>query len=148
MAGSNPAFNPNEFRTNIINTMNMGLPTDTSLRPTFRWRTERTYSVADPGGNPYDFTAPATSTTAHADVQIPCAVQFVSTRTNDEGTVFGVFNSPRVILTVLDTHFPDVDGATEVVLGGNTYQIEYVEPPIGLFEVTVYQIHAQAKDES
>ena len=148
MAGTNPAFNAAEFRTNIIATMNMGLPVDPAERATFRWRTETTFDVADPSGNPYDFTSSPVDTDAHADVQVPCAVEFVTHQTTGDGTALGAFRTPRAIITVLDTHYPDIEGASEVLLGGNTYVINFVAPPVGLFDVTVYQLHCQARSEA
>jgi hypothetical protein len=148
MAGTNPAFSAAEFRANIQATMEMGLAVNTDERPTFRWKATSEFAHPDTAGNPYDFTSTATSTDAPADVQIPCAVEFISHQVSADGTVFGPFRTPRVVITILDTHFALVQGADEVILGGNTYQIMYVAPPIGLFDCTVYQVHAQAVSES
>lgn len=148
MAGTNPAFNAAEFRTNIIATMNMGLPVDPAERATFRWRTETTFDVADPAGNPYDFTSAPVDTDSHVDVQVPCAVEFVSRTIAADGTSLGEFKSPRAVITVLDTHYPDIEGANEVLLGGDAYTINFVAPPLGLFDVTVYQLHCTAVGET
>jgi len=129
--------------------MIMGLPSNVSERATFRWPTNRTYTIADPAQNPYDWTETPLTETHHADVQIPVAVEFTSRTSqggsNDIGTQF---DTSRVVLTVLDEDYAQVEGATEVLLGGNTYLIQFVAPPMGLFEVTVFQVYCEARDES
>lgn len=144
--GSN--FPSAQFRDAIKFAMNMGLPNTVSERATFRWKVESTYSEADPGGTPYDLTAAPTSTDAPADVRIDCAVEFVSTTNASGGTAVGDFDVARVVLTVLDTDFVLIDGADQVLLGQNIYDINFVAPPMGLFDVTIYQIYATAVDES
>lgn len=148
MASSNPAFNPAVFRQAIRDTMIMGLPNATAEKPTFRWNPNKTYATADPGGAPYDFTAAPVVTVAPADVQVAVAVEFSSRPAGSLETVIGEFDNSRVIITVLDEDYELIRGADEVILGGNTYDIQFVGPPLGLFEVTVYQIFAIARDES
>ena len=148
MAGSNPAFDAGAFRTAIRDAMNMGLPANVSERATFKWNVERTFNTADPAGNPYDWgTTPATTTT-HPDVQIPVAVEYTSRASESGANAIGQFDPSRVTLTILDEDYALVEGANEVLLGGNSYLVRYVAPPLGLFEVTVYQVFAEARDES
>lgn len=139
-------FNADEFRAAIRNAMIMGLPDAESARATFRWKPSRNYSVADSGGNPYDYTAEPEDEDAPDDVQVPVAVRFYPT-TVINGTAMGNFDNPHVEITVLDEDYVEIEGADEVLLGGDTYQIRYVGPPQGLFTVTVYTIWAQALDE-
>lgn len=148
MAGSNPNFNPTAFRNAIIDAMNMGLPSDSTNAATFRWNPQRTFNKVDPSGTPYDLTAAPVTDTTPEDVQIPCAVEFSARPAGSVETGMGEFDSSRAIITVLDDHLPSVSGADQVLLGGNTYDIQFTGPPIGLFEVTVYQIFAIARDES
>lgn len=152
MAGSNDDFDASAFREAIQFAMNMGLPSDTSERATFRWRTERSFDKADSGGDPFSWDSSPTSETSRSDVQLACAVEYVSRISASEDTNIGPFDPSRVVITLLDEQydtltqygdFPDV-----VLLGGNEYEIKFVGPPVGLFEVTVYQVHAQARDES
>ena len=49
---------------------------------------------------------------------------------------------------MLDVDYADVEGAEWVRLGGNTYDVLFVEPPMGLFDVTIYRIHCAARDET
>ena len=141
-------FDAAAFRTAIQNTMIMGLPNTVSERPTFRWRPEHEYTVSDTGGTPYNIKEDVpTSTTAPVDVLINCAVEFISRSTLSGGTAVGDFDTPRAIIYVMDIDYPSVRTANEVLLGGNVYDIDFHAPPIGLFDFTLYIIHASARDE-
>jgi hypothetical protein len=141
-------FNADLFRSKIKSTMRMGLPNTTAERATFRWTVGHTFASADGGGSPWDFGATPVTTTAHADVQIDCAVDFVPRATLAGGTAVGHFDTPRAIITVLDEDYPDIVGADTVLLGENVYTIDFVAPPVGLFTVTIYQLHVSAQDET
>lgn len=148
MAGSNPNFSPAAFRTAIIDAMNMGLPVDPAERATFRWHKQQTFNTVDPTGTPYDLTASPVTDTTPNDVQIPVAVEFSARPAGSLETSIGEFDTSRVIITVLDEHYPSIEGADEVILGGNTYDVNFVAPPVGLFECTIYTLYAVARDES
>lgn len=126
----------------------MGLPGATADRATFRWTTQNTYEKHDSSGSPWDFTSVPVVTTSHADVQVPVAWQFQPSRTTSGTNVVAEFEAPVVIVTVLDEDYEQIIGADLVMMGQNTYEIQYVAPPVGLFEVTVYQIYCRARDES
>ncbi len=141
------SFNPDTFRDKIKSAMQMGSPNATQEKVTFRWVSQKTYSVkTDPTGRPYDLASAAVSINEQADVQVDCAVEFIYR--NPTGSPIGEFDTPRVVITLLDTDYAQIEGATKVLLGGNTYDVQFVEPPVGLFSVTVYTVHAIAVDES
>lgn len=142
------SFDAAKFRDAIKFAMNMGLPPTEAHRATFRWKTVRTFAAADSGGKPFTKTATAVTTVSHDDVQIDCAVEFVARATLSGGTPLGDFDTPRAKITVLDVDHPAIVGATEVLLGGNTYRIDFTEPSVGLFGVEVYTIHCSAIDEN
>lgn len=148
---TNPAFagfDAAAFRLAIRSTMTMAAPNATADRATFRWSPIKTFSPQDPAHNPYSFTeAPVTNVT-HIDVKVPVAVEFSAPRLAAHETPLGEFDTARAIITILDDDYALVAGADLVLLGQNTYEIEFVAPPIGLFDVTVYQIYAVARDES
>lgn len=148
MAGSNAAFDAAVFRQSIRSTMTMGLPTADADKPTFTWSTQNQYAVESPADNPYDWTATPTSTVTHAEVRVPCAIEFSARPAGSRETALGEFDTSRVIITVLDEDYTLIEGADGVRMGGNDYIIEFVAPPMGLFEVTVYQLYCQARDES
>lgn len=152
MAGvTNPdfaGFDAAAFRLAIRSTMTMAAPNATADRVTFRWSPVTTYSPQDPSHNPYSWTAPPTSSITHADVQVPVAVEFSARPAASSETGVGEFDNSRAIITILDVDYELVAGADLVLLGQNIYEVQFVAPPIGLFEVTVYQIYTVARDES
>lgn len=152
MAGTNPSFDPAAFRDAIRFAMTMGTPNSTNDVATFRWNVLRTYGVQDSAGNPFDWTETATTTNDPLDVQVPVAIQFVSGVGTTTDTSMGQFDASRIVVTVLDEDYALLtqDGrfADLIVSGETTYKINFVEPPVGLFGVDVWSIHAQAEDES
>lgn len=147
-------FNAALFRDAVKFAMKMGAPEDENLRATFIWRTEKTFSKTDSSGKPWLKNAPVLLNNTPDPVLIDVAVTFIPRTTLSGGTPVGQFDTPRAIITVLDDDYAlisDENGVvlpSEVKLGENTYTIDYVEPPVGLFSVTVYQIHCSARDES
>lgn len=155
MAGSDARFNAAQFRESIKFAMRMGLPTETSERPTFRWIPERTYSTPDSAGFPLDWNDTPTSSVAPTDFRCDCVVEFASATAINvtTGTGLGQFDVTRGVLTILDEDWADVleHGdriPDQVVIDGNTYVVKFVGPPLGLFEVTIYQVNIEALDES
>lgn len=139
-------FDSTVFRANIKNVMKMAAPTAVEERVTFLWDDVKTYSgPTDPSGRPYSLAAEAIETTETESVQIDCAVEIIDRVPS--GSPIGEFNNPRAKITVLDEDYALIEGSSKCLIGGNTYTINYIEP-IGLFDVTVYIAHAQARDES
>ena len=151
MAGTDSRFDAAAFRTAIRAAMNMGLPNSTEEQATFKWNTQRTFAKADAGGSPWDWETAAATTTTFVDVQIPVAVEFLSKGGDTLDTRLGEFDVARARITVLDEDFVSLTQsgrlADQVELGGDLYDVQFVEPPVGLFQVTVYTVHAQAVDE-
>lgn len=141
------AFNATEFRSAIRFAMQMGLPSDTSERITFRWRDETTHDDSDSGGKPWNFSSTPVTTVTTDDVQVTCGVSFMADSTV-EGTPVGPFQHPRIVVSLLEDEYDDVATADEIVMDGATYDIKYWEPPQALFDVTVYKVHAEAVDEA
>lgn len=140
-------FDASAFRQAITSAMEMGLPDNEGERITFRWKTTKTFSEnTDRSGTPFNLSAAPEAVDETPDVQIPATAEI--TRIAPDGTAIGTFDHPYVLITVLDTHYPLIDGASQVILGGDTYNIDFVAPPFGLGEVTIYQIYATAMDES
>lgn len=157
MAGTDPRFDPVKFRTAIKFAMAMGAPEDTNQRVTFRWTVDKTFAKADSGGDPFSWTATATSTDNPADVQVDCALSFAGSkaggsRTAPDGTAVGEFDTTHGVITLLDVDYVQIfsDGrrADQVVIDGDTYDIQYVAAPYALFGVTVYDLHIASIDES
>jgi hypothetical protein len=126
----------------------MGLPNASSEQATFRWNAASTYEAEDVAHNPFDWTDTPTTEITHPDVQIPVAVEFSARPAGSLDTVQGQFDNARCVITILDTDYESVTGADEVLLGGNSYTIDFWGPPLGLFDVTIYQVYATATDEA
>lgn len=150
-------FNATEFRNAIEFAMQMGLPGTQSERVTFQWDEAKTFSDPDERGNPYDWTSTPSSTVSAADVPasltVPCAVEFSARRSSSGDTIMANFDAAAITVTLLDTQYALLQDANlglpnKMIVDGNTYDINFWGPPVGLFTVTVYQAYAQARDES
>lgn len=148
MAGTDPRFNATQFRDAIHFAMNMGMPNKTADKATFRWTVKKDYAQEDAGGVPFDLTSSPIAVQAHPDVIVPVAWEFSARPSQSQIGVIGEFDSTRVQITILDTEYVQVQGADTVIMGGNTYDIQFVAPPIALFEVDVFTIYCQARDET
>lgn len=147
MAGSDPGFNAAEFRDAIHFAMRMSAAPNPTQRLTFRWSTEHTYPIEDRAHKPYNWTeAPATTDTI-TDLQVDCAFEFLPS-SSEVATAIGVFRDVRVKITLLDSEydailahgngrFPDL-----VVADDDTYEVKFIPPPQGLFEVAVWTVYA------
>lgn len=156
MAGTDSRFDSARFRTAIKFAMKMGTPEDTTKRVTFRWTVDKTYTKADSGGSPYTWTASPVTTNNPADIQVDCAVSFVGqkaggARTAPEGTGVGEFDTTHGVITLLDVDYVQIFSAgrraDQVIIDGDTYDIQYVAAPYALFDVTVYDLHIASIDE-
>ena len=145
MAGTNSAFDAATFRTNIKAAMRMGSPQATQDKVTFRWKAVKTFNRSDGDHNPYDWSATPVSTSQHADVQVDVAVE-ARTEPTPEYLSMGEVNAQKIVLTLLDVDFSQIDGANEVLWGQKLFKVDFVAPPIALFEVNVYQIYCTAVD--
>lgn len=153
MAGSHPAFDPANFRTQIRAAMTMGLPTASSERATFKWSIDRTFAVETAAsGVPFDLGAVPVTVDAPADVQVACAVEALSSSGDSKDTPVGSFDLTKIRLTLLDEDYALIFSGTRradmVQLDDAIFDIDYVAPPLGLFEVTVFQVYATARDEA
>jgi len=87
-----------------------------------------------------------------SDIQVLCAVEWAPADPTD--TAMGQFDTSRAVLTLLDEEWQEVldngggEPPDEVLLGGNTYNVKLLPPPLGLFDVTIQQISCEARDES
>lgn len=141
------SFSAETFRNAIKQTMKMATPNAVDERVTFIWPGTADYVIENHAGRPFDYAFETpTATTSNESKQVDCAVEFVS-KASDE-TAIGEFDHPRIVVTLLDEDYEEVKTASELSINNNEYVINFVAPPMGLFTVTVYQIHATAKDLS
>lgn len=148
MAGTNEAFDAGTFRDSIRFAMTMGAPNAVNDRATFIFPKTRTFPTGtslDSEGEPFDPTI-APVIVQPPSVQVPIAFEFKKEASPEEVPV-GSFRNTRIEITILDEDYETIKEAEEVMLGGDTYLIAYVKPPLGLFDVTIYQMIAYARDE-
>lgn len=143
MAGSGAAsgFDSAGFRAAIRFAMTMGAPPVTADKATFRFRKTRSFPTGtrlDQEGNPLDPTIAVTVVEPTPVVLDNVAVEFQTA--DPQELPVGNFRPTKAVLTLLDEEWATVDEAIEVQLGGDTYVIGYVHPPLGLFDVGVIQV--------
>lgn len=157
MAGSDSRFNAAKFREGIRFAMEMGFPQDEAKQITWRWTPRRTYQKPDSGGSPFDWQASQVVTERDIeDYIVLCAVEFqpASGATRVGGTALGVFDLATAKVTLLDVDYDDLldhgngEFPDEAYMDGNRYATQLQAPPMGLLEVTVYQVLLQAPDET
>lgn len=136
-----------KVRAALKSTMQMAAPNSVDERVTFVWPEVSIVNNPNAAGRPFDFNAEneLVNSDKHEDVQVDCAVEFVERATY--GTAIGQFENPRVVITMLDEDFIQVEGASKVLLGGNTYTWNFTEPPNAIFKIGVYRLHCTADDE-
>jgi hypothetical protein len=131
--------------------MTMGLSNVSNEQPTFVFNpTGYTYppgTQLDENGKPYDLSVMATPTVL-ASIQVPCAIEWGSGKTVDYRIEpVGDFQDGDMVLTLLDTDYNQVKAADYVMMGNQKYEIRFLEPQFGLFDVSVYRIHCRAIQE-
>lgn len=146
MAGSLPGFDPVAVRAGIRLAMQVGLPVQTADQPTFYFKGAPTTGVGTDGhGAPLAWDGTRSSAAPKAAVQVPCAIDYQDDAGLENG--FGPVSSSRLVLTLLDEDYDAVKGFAYVAIGGNRYDYERTEPPMGLVSVGVWQVHVRAVDE-
>lgn len=143
MAGVDAGFDAAAFRTAIRTAMTMGLPTDTSQQITFVFLETDTYAAEDTNHDPYGWSSSPITEVAERTVQVPAAVEWGIGTLSD--TAAGQFDTSKVTVTLLDVDYALVAGCKEVRINNTRFEIDVWGPPLGLFDVTVYQAHLSAK---
>ncbi len=156
MAGSDSRFDATEFRDAIHFAMTMGFPEDTQEQITWQWRTEREFVREDSGGEPFEWSASqVVSENEISDMIVRCALKFETGSGGQRvgGTVLGVMDTSNATVTLLDEEYDallehgDGNFPDQAVIDNAVYQVQFIKPPTGLFEVTVYEVLIQAIDE-
>ncbi len=152
MAGSDPNFDPTQFRFFIKQTMKMGIPTATDEKLTWHFKPVQDFTPQDPALKPYDWSTPPESSEP-GNPDLPSGVAIVdyalefSAGTSSEGDV-GRFDTSRLKVTLLDVDYEVIKTADYATIGRVYYNIKFVAPPIGMFSVTVYEVHLVARDQA
>ena len=144
MAGPAPqSFNETKVRAGLRYPMQMGMPVDVALRPTFYFRQATIDGTTDPTGAALDLNA-GTPDTPETGVQVLCAVE--QREGESDETVLGTFDADEYIVTVLDEEWEEISDFTYCTLGGRYFDRSKEMYHYGLFTVTVYQMRVEARD--
>jgi len=139
-------FNADNFRSAIISVMEMGTPTEDAMKAIFYWDTQYDYSgQLDGSGRPFDLHSSPVSVDSKDPVTVLCGVAWMGD--SSTGSPLGQFDNPKVELSLLDTEYDKITGASRLTLGGNSYKVDYVIQS-ALFTVDTYIIYATAEDET
>jgi hypothetical protein len=154
VAGTNPAFDAGLFRNAIRQSMQMGMPSNLAEQLKWHWKRDTEYVPQDPTQNPYEWTqTPVVDLPGNPDEPdgeriVDYAIEFSARPAGSQETVFGQFDTSRAIVTLLDTDYAIIRSADYCSIDGAIYDIDFSAPPLGMFEVTVYQVFLTARDEA
>lgn len=144
-------FDAAAFRDAIEFTMSMAAPNAKAERLKFVIAAENTFSTADktdPTGTPYDLTAKVEVVTEQQkEIEVPVAMEFESRSSQGRDTSLGYMQPSHAEVYILDTHYEKVKDADYALINGYRYDILNWNPPMGLFEVTIYSCLLEAQDQ-
>lgn len=143
------AFNKAEVVDALTFAMNMGVPQNPAERIVFKWNVIKQYAgPTDHAGIPLNLDEQPINVSQHPDVVVPLAMEFLAGSSGVHGTAAGTIDNPYMVLNILDTEYPKIATANYVQVGDEYYGITYMEPTVGLFGMTLYRIHIQARSET
>lgn len=141
-----PGFNPTRIIDGLHRAMLFAAPTRAADAATF-YLADSSTGVGvqvDEDEVPFDFAA--VRTVRLTAVRVPCAVEYVDRA--DQSENFGVYQSSRIKITLLDPDYQQVRGFRYVAIGGDKYNYRLTEPPVALGSIDVWTVHCTAEDES
>ena len=130
----------------------MGMPADPNEQLVWHINPVVSFENQDPAIKPYDWSAtPVVDQPGDPDhpsgiVAVDYALEFAATGGGESEV--GRFDQSRLTVTVLDNEYEQIKNADYAMIGRVYYEIKFVAPPVGLFDVTVYQIFLVARDQS
>jgi len=144
MAGPAPqSFNETKVRAGLRYPMQMGMPVDEALRPTFYFQQPTIDATTDPTGAALDLNA-GTASEPEVGVQVLCAVE--QREGESDETVLGTFDADEYVITVLDEEWALISNFVSCTLGGRYFVRSKELYHYGLFTVTVFQVRVEALD--
>jgi hypothetical protein len=146
MAGTLPGFNPDEVRAGLHLAMQVGLPPIPDDQPKFYFAAAATTDDNTDGqGTPLSWQAARVDAPAKPVVSVPCAIEYLDDAGAESG--YGYTASSQLVLTFLDEDYEQVKGFSHVLIAGNTYRYQKTQPPVGLLEIGIWQVHVRTADE-
>lgn len=140
-------FDATEVRAGLRLAMRVGLPPLTEDQPAFYLPQSFDpvpNEALDQEGVPFDPTYRPTKT-ARVIKHVPCAIEYHDGQGKLEA--FGVIQPTKVVLTLLDQDYAQVEGFDFVVIGGTKYFRRHTETPKGLVTVGLFKVHCESEDE-
>jgi hypothetical protein len=142
-------FNAATVRAGLRLAMTVGLPPVEADQPTFYFPPTSvtpgvTGEALDEEGVPF---APSTTVvrSTPAPVQVPCAVEYHDGSGKLEN--FGVIAASKIVLTLLDEDYDQVEGFLYVVIAGQKYWYRRTENATGLVALGIYTVHCESDDQ-
>lgn len=145
-------FIASEFRSVIKTTMRMGIPEAPEERLIWHFNPVKAYSPQDAALKPYDYSTPpvldqpSDPDNPDGSKVVDYALEFAS-GTSLEADI-GRFDTSRAVVTLLDVDYEEIRNADYAMIGRTYYEIKFVGPPLGMFDVTVYQVYLNARDQA
>ena len=125
-------------------TMQMAMPEDEAVRPTFHFASTKTHANADPTGRPWAWTSTPAGPTDRPPVQVLCVLEA------DAGaagyTAAGRFEAREVTLGFFEDEWALIADFDHVFIGGRPYDRSFELEPLALFEVTLRRVLVKARD--
>lgn len=147
MAKDLPAgFDRTKILAGLHTAMEFGEPSRTSDKATFYLVTSSTDVDVERDEDEIPFDPGAIRTTKPVAKVVPCAIEYVDRA--DQAESFGVFQTSRIKITLLDPDYQQVKGFKYVIVAGDKYMYRLTEPPVALGSIDVWTVHAIAEDES
>jgi hypothetical protein len=151
MAGPFPGGGANRFRNGIRFAMAMAAAPDTAQRAIFRFPARLVYvndgedAPVDAHGVPYNPDVPVRREEPDP-VIVDCAIEYFDDR-GQELSGFGPVSASRIRVLLLDEEYEQVKAADRIVAGGDTYHYRRTQPPMGLFDVGIFELWFHAEQE-
>lgn len=139
------SFDRATVRAGLLKAMGFGEPTQTADKVTFFFPKRSTTSAPhDQDGIPFDPNVRLSDAGAPSKT-VACAVEFMDW--NGAVVEPGTIKATRLRITLLQEEWNAVKDFTYVTAGDNKYLRDYVEPPLALGSIDVYQVMVRAEDE-
>lgn len=142
-----PGFDATKIMDGLHRAMGFGEATRAGDKATFYLRHPSTLSNAgevDSEGLPFDPAVQRTS--SMTPVVVPCAIEYFDRAENAD--TYGVMQSTKIMLTLLDPDYQKVKGFAYVAAGGDKYYYAKTEPPVALGSIDVWIVHCNSQDET
>lgn len=142
-----PGFDATRVSDGLYKAIGFGEPTRAADKATFFFVS--TTALADPDtpvddlGTPFDPSIRRTRVVTSA--QVPCVVEFFAR--GDRTETFGLVETSRIQITLLDPEYQQVKGFAYVVAGGDKYIYHSTQPPNALGSLDVWTLWAVSEDE-